>query len=996
MVDRRVLTRGLALALGFAALVVGPRAGFALDPRIRLADYNRRVFTVADGLPHAQVVAIAQTPDGFLWLGSPSGLTRFDGVSFTPANQPNAALVRSTSVWKLLADRQGTLWMVAAVETGLARLRAGRVELVSTEVAGQRQGIRSIREDPSGTLWFAGSGGLTQRRGETWTKHTQPDGQPLGPAFALCVAPDGSLWLVSDSAGVQHLRDGRVVPIPGQEKLPRVGISTMVVDSTGVLWIGTSAAGLIRFEGGVARTFTTRDGLASDTVRSLHADREGSLWIGTAAGLNRLRDGRFESLTRRDGLADDLIGPFMEDREGNLWVGSGGGLIRLNEGKFSRLPLPPELTQVAPTTALQTQDGAVWVGSGQHLLRYQGVGWTRPGPPGGVCVEQIRVLEQDRTGALWIGGDKGARGRANLCRLDGDRTVDFTSAQGLPDKESIRSLFEDGNGTLWAGSSRLYRVTGDRVEAIPHPPEDNGDFFSLRGDRDGGLWAATTEVLLHRTAGGVWQRFTTPGEVPVFFSVNAAASGKGSRAVWAGMQRGLGRVRDGRLTPFRSDNGFVDDPVFQILEDRQRDLWLCTPRAIIRISRSEIDRTSAGDTWSARYTRFVDEDGMAGYTCGTVGSAASFVAHDGALWFLGRQGLLSIDPAKVSANRVLPTAVVDRISLDTRAADPASSPVAPPGRGDVRVDYTAASLAAAGRVRFRYRLEPHDPDWIEAEDRRSAFYTNLAPGPYRFSVRAGTDDGAWHPSAAAITFTLSPHFHQRLSFRLLLAALLAALVWAIHRLRIRQINLRHTLLLAERGRIARDFHDVLAQGFTGISIQIEAALDKLQSAPDKARKNLDSARLLARMSLAEAHEVVWNLRMTALDAGGLPGALARLGEQIDIAHPVTVTTFGAVRPVPSSHEVCLLRIGQEALTNAFRHARASRIEFELRYEDRGISLRYHDDGVGFDPEALAHAQGHFGLLGMRERAVALGGSMTINSRAGEGTEIMVRLPLDDS
>jgi signal transduction histidine kinase len=368
--------------------------------------------------------------------------------------------------------------------------------------------------------------------------------------------------------------------------------------------------------------------------------------------------------------------------------------------------------------------------------------------------------------------------------------------------------------------------------------------------------------------------------------------------------------------------------------------------------------------------------------------------NDGKLWFATIKGVATVDADHLAVNSIPPPLVIEQVRVDDQAAPlNASMKVA---AGSTRFDfyYTAPSFIAPENVRFKYRLEGFDRDWIDGGNRRVAYYTNLRPGNYRFRVMAANSDGVWNEQGAALDFYLEPRFYQTYWFYALVLLLLGVIGWQLYRLRVRRISSQFGAVLAERNRIAREIHDNLAQDILGISVQLELVARLLPAAAEVAKPHLDRARILVRNSMAEARRYVWDLRSQDLEQKDLPTALNDTARRLtrDSEVQVQVQVTGTFRPVPASIENNLLRIAQEAINNSVKHAGAERIMIDLHFETDALQLRVQDDGRGFDP-ASENRDGHFGLVGMRERAREIKGDLRIQSEPGSGTQVIVNVPL---
>jgi signal transduction histidine kinase len=380
--------------------------------------------------------------------------------------------------------------------------------------------------------------------------------------------------------------------------------------------------------------------------------------------------------------------------------------------------------------------------------------------------------------------------------------------------------------------------------------------------------------------------------------------------------------------------------------------------------------------------------------CSGGGHPSGWKGSDGKLWFSTIKGVAMIDPEKIKINEQPPPVALELVRVDDQLVDPGQGIELSPGKTRFEFSYAGLSFIAPEKVRFRYKLEGFDKDWVEGGSRRIAYYTNLRPGKYRFWVTASNNDGVWNQTGASFDLYLKPHFYQTYWFYVACVLGVALLTWQFYRLRVRQVESRFGAVLAERNRIAREIHDNLAQEMLGISVQLELVTRMMAVSSETARTHLDRARVLVRNSIAEARRYVWDLRSQALEKNDLPTALNEAARRLTAETSVQaqVQVSGTFRPLNSSLEDNLLRIGQEAINNAVKHAQAERILINLNFDAKNVQLSIRDDGHGFD--ALAQkTEGRFGLVGMRERAEQIGGRLSIRSENGSGTVVIVDVPI---
>jgi signal transduction histidine kinase/ligand-binding sensor domain-containing protein len=984
------VTRLKAPPIFAAVLALGSvPPGEALDPARAMTQYSHVVWQEKNGLPSDMVGAVLQTRDGYLWFGTLNGLARFDGVRFTSFDPLRAQAPFLHRIYSLYEGHDGALW--AGSRGGLTRYKDGRFESFPMPDGFRQTGIRTIAEDGAGTLWARTLRDLfrlqdgrlemvsTDARslevgGDGAVRITTQDGlgriergrivlgqrAPTVPGeavpFALVAAvlsdDDGTTW-VGAPWGLGRLgADGHWIVFTGASGLPSTGVTALLRDRHGTLWVGTTR-GLARFKGGQPAAEVHE--LMGHRVLTIYEDREGSLWVGTDTdGVHQLRDGLFTPLTTQDGLSDDLVMPILEARDGAVWIGTARGLNRLRAGR------------------LQTF-----------------------GAREGLSDEGVFSLAEDATGRVWVGGERGP-----LTWFDGARFRPF-AVPGLPASLGrVTALFAGTDGTLWVGTDvdGLYRVAGGAATHYTRATGLSDEHVSTVHERpDGSVWIATDQGIT------VWRQ----GQLRVYGlqdglpSPQVRAFHEAGESLWIGTYGGgLCRFRDGRFEVLPAAAGLPDSVVYQILEDGRGDLWMTSNRGIIRVARPDLERAMDGREGSP-FTLHDIGDGLKSSTCVGNFQPAGWKARDGRLWFPTRRGAVWVDGTRAPPAQVPPRPLVERVLLDGRPQSPAGPAVAPPGRGDLTVEYTAPSFRNPAALRFRYRLDGLDADWQDAQERRTAHYTNVPPGRYVFRVAAVTPQGVASAGEARLDVEMEPHFYQTAWFYSLglLAAALAA--GGLYTLKLRQVRGAFGAVLAERSRIAREMHDSLDQGFTAISLQLDVCtriVDGTTPTRGPLRQRLDLAKDLLEYARSEARRSISDLRSEALETGDLVTALGRVAEQFSLGSDlrVGVSVQGRARPLPGAVENNLLRICQEAVANAVRHGQARDVAIGLSFEPEAVRLTVKDAGCGFDTRvAASEREGHFGLMGIRERVKKLGGRLLLESEPGRGTAVLVEIPVGE-
>ena len=987
------VSRGRAIARGVWRILFGilcccmvVSSASALDPMRTIAQMRHSRWTLGDGAP-GNIRAIVQGRDGYLWLGTATGLYRFDGIVFeriVPVDQDH---YRSPQVTALLAARNGDLW-VGYDFGGISVVRGG--VLKDANPWAPTGGVNSIVEGQDCAIWVAsdamGKLVLSRLLAGKWTVFGPERGVPTSEMGDILATPRG-IYL-SLVPRLLRLR-------PGGARFEDTGVaiaerSSLAQDRRGGLWRRTAAR--IQPIGQDARAFPIGRTTTPYVVERAIFDHDGNLWItGQDAGLSRIAaaasqrpavPGSVELFTEKQGLTAALTTAVLEDREGNIWVGTESGLDRFS---------PSNIVQPARTEAIVS--GFVGSVSSRNLF-VAGLSGVyridRSGVP-------VLVFREPDIGVL-CGDDR----RLLVIGMQGKYLLDLDAMGNLAKSTPVSgplslSCTMDTAGVFRTGIDRLYRLVGYRLQPVPVPPgTPGGSIHRVRSDGSGA-------VVFGRIGQGVL-RLRDEVETLLWRSKDQVT---GRTATWVPSRggllvvgdQGLARYDGRRLASLRDRTYPFLAGLTGLVQTADGSTWVIGADGIIRMSTVSLDQAFAHPGRPIVHERFgYQEDFRARSNMVEANDIGQDAA--GRLWFATNKGLAMIDPGKLSRNRLPPTVRIRSLDAGGAAQTPAARPIAfPAGTNHVRIRYTALSLTNATANRFRYRMEGVDRDWIDAGVARETLYTNLGPGTYRFRVIAANNDGVWNRAGAALTFTIAPHFYQTYAFAALCIAVVGVLLWLLYRRRLRAIadrtRGRFEAQLAERERIARELHDTLLQGFHGLMLRFQSVVELLPRG-DRARATLEEALERADDVLIDGRDRVRFLRETMAPVA-LPALLTAIAKDI-VPPPLawTVETDGVLRPVcaPVADEIA--QIVREALANAVRHAAADRLVVGIRSSADKLVVTVSDDGIGLprDIRETGQRSGHYGLIGMRERAVALGGTLAVHaaSESGAGTVIKITIP----
>lgn len=997
---KRELSMRMFLVLFCAALAV-PSAS-ALDPERRISQYAHTAWRVRDGIFAGAPIAITQTTDGYIWIGTHSGLLRFDGVRFVPFTPPAGKRLPNPAVHSLVSARDGSLWIGTA--SGLAQWKNG--ELINfPETTGR---VDSIYEDRDGTIWMGRTrrtdlGGICKVAASIVTCYGAKDRAPSS-AHLLIADNLGYLW-IGYTTGLLRWKPGSstLYELPGlKSSIGLHGVGGIALARDGSVWAGVSqpghGLGLEELVNGSWKTLITPafDSSTLD-VNGLLLDRHDALWIATeGAGIYRVHDGKVDHFRGVDGLSSDSASSFFEDREGNLWVATPDGIDCFRDIPVVDFSVREGLNADKVNSILAAHDGTVWIGNRGALDYVRGgvVGSIRRKE--GLVGQDVTSLFEDHTGLLWVGIDNG------LFRYERGRFTPVQRAEGGL-IGIVVAMAEDENNQIWAAAIRnphgppakLGRIRDDMF--VEEVLDKTHSVFAMTGDPQGGLWLGFSRGGLGRYRNGQLQIFPL-GENVGIDQVLGSADG----SVLASTNEGLFEWRGENRYTLNEQSGLPCKRVYAMVRDKYSNLWLYAQCGLIEIKDEELQRWRQHPEAKVKCDLFDAYDGAQPYLPAFRPVATR--SSDGRLWFANESVVQMVDPNRLGGNSLPPPVHIEGVIADRKEYSPGDNLRLPALTRDLEIDYTALSFVVPQKVRFRYKLEGYDRDWQDPKTRRQAFYSNLRPKSYRFRVMAANNAGVWNEHGATLEFAIMPAFYQTGWFIALCAVSTLLLVYLLYRLRVRQLAMQFAIGLeervSERTRIARELHDTLLQNFQGLLPRLQAVLYMLPERPTEARKTLEAAVDKASEAVTEGRDAVKGLRLSTVEKNDLGVVVRTLGEELaaaTVGQP-SPTFEVAVEGTPRNlHPILrdeVYRLAAEALQNAFRHAQARKIEVEIRYGEKEFRLQVRDDGRGIDPSVLSGngREGHYGLHGMHERAKIVGGKLKVWSELQSGTEVELSIP----
>jgi signal transduction histidine kinase/ligand-binding sensor domain-containing protein len=939
------------------------------------------------GLPPGDVFAITQDSDGYLWLGTPTGLFRFDGLRFTAwqGTDPAAALPAGP-VHALVGPPDGGLWVGFGGGGGVVRLQRGEIVRHLPE-DGAPPGVTDMVQDRQGTIWVATRRGLYQFRDGRWALLGQDVG--LGPAevFSLHEDRGGRLWLAT-ARGVYRLAGSRFELVDSSA----TNVQSLISDRAGAIWVTDPNIMIARLGSPATLAYAPDIRLPTGAWRLLH-DSAGQLWAATfGGGLMRIANPLeprpvIEHVEYEHRLAGSPRALF-EDRDGNIWVGMRGGLLRLSETSFASLePLEGRTNEGVRTTAVG-KDGSVWVATGHALNRFSGADRTAYG------LSQTMALHTDRHGVLWVSAARQI-GRWSDGRLIPEPVPEAVRAS------RVMAMATDARDTMWLCTSLRGTLAWNGSTVTPFDG-DTGTATracqSIHVDTQDRVWVGFLSGGAAVRDKGMVQRFSV--EHGLSAGTVLAILEDRSGTIWLSTSTGVSRYGNGRFTSVTATNAPVADLVPVLVEDDDGYIWVGvnSGAGILRFHPSEVDKVAGNPSHQIEYALYDESDGMQQGSQTWQSGVGGVRGGDGQLWVATGLGMTVIDPRRLPTVRRPAPPQIEEITADGRRLPPTRDLELPAGTSTLRIDYGTVSLSSASKVRFRYMLDGVDDQWVYAGRRREATYGNVAPGAYRFRVST-TVDGRW-TEAGLWAFSVAPPFHRTPRFAAFAVLGLTVSIASAWWLRLRAVRQQYALVFAERARLSREIHDTLLQSLAAIGMELEAIASQLEPTHAPARDGLRRLRRQVGHCLRDARESILELRRnTVLKPRDLIALLRALADNTATSKAVTVTFSSTGRPRQAGDEVDvqLFRIAQEAVNNAIRHGHAKQVTISLAYEPGQVLLTVADDGCGFTPpdeQDPAHAVGeHLGLLTMRERAARVRGRVEIRSQTGSGTTVEATVPL---
>ncbi len=755
---------------------------FSLSPSRQLTQFIHDTWSVQEGLPPGMITSLCQSNNGYLWIGSFGGLVRYDGVTFRVYDRSESLLKSSDKIFATAATKDGGIYF--ATTSGLFHYKNGIIHSVQMKNIRSQEQINKLYSDKKGNLWIGTSWGLLLKENSQLKRIHNAQQMPRGFRYSLSESTDGTMY-IGTPEGVYTYRNGFISTFSTQNFQGLV--TAITVDKQNTVWIGTNS-GLGRVSKSSELVITSADGLVGDVVQTLFTDSDGNVWIGTNQGLSRASSTGIISSAPATMFPADAILSIFEDIEKNLWIGTfSNGLHRLRDGTFTTLSTKEGLSDDFTRSIIQTSDGSLWIGASNGLNQYKNGSISFFSFKDGLIGNEVNALCEDKSGNLWIGGAPGY-----LTRY---RNGIFTGVPISPETspDPVYSIFEDNKGVLWIGSDNgvLLYSNGNITRLGEKQGLLRGLYTNISQDDKGNIWLIAYGGGVIRYTNGKIKTFTNKNGLPTPHIKSIYHNGSGE--ILLGTDgKGLLRLKnDGSIQSITKSAGLPHEDIYHIESDGLKKLWFSTGKGIFSCTESDIDNVFSGKSTKLSAITYGTRDGMIAIECNSGFFPAGWRTHDGTLCFPTVKGIAFVNPQKGVKNKLAPNVLVENISVNDSIYENNGTPFSfAAGSDRISITFTALSLIAPEKVRFKYMLEGMDETWIDYGNKRTAYFTNLSPGKYTFKVIACNNDGVWNNTGSSVSFEIAPELWQTIWFRVIMVAALLAFLYFLYVLRVRALQKR--------------------------------------------------------------------------------------------------------------------------------------------------------------------------------------------------------------
>jgi ligand-binding sensor domain-containing protein/signal transduction histidine kinase len=988
----------------------------ALDPGRAVTQYKIDTWNDETGLPQNSIRALLQTSDGYLWIGTEEGLTRFDGVRFTTFDEDNTPEITNNYILSLFEDNEKNLWI--GTRDGLLAFKNGTFKRYAEKEGLLYPVVYCISEDSSRNLWFGtDGGGLYLFKDNTFIRYTEKNGLPNNTITDIYCDSAGTLWIGTIS-GLCHFKNNKFTNYTQNDALSNGRVNGICEDSKNRIWIGCEK-GVCKWEG--CKITIIPMGIDSPNpikINAIFEDKDKNIWIGTTAqGIFRYRNGEFSNLSKRNGLSDDAIYSIEEDREGSLWVGTVyGGLNCIKDGRFKTFGQKEGLSDDIVFAIHEDRNSDIWIGTNNGLNRIKNKQLTHFTIANGLTHNAVNVVCEDSNGFLWAGTDDGVN-QLRILQSNIFKVNEFVRG------DSILGMFVDSYDNLWVGTVRgLVKIKGQNEEWFTKKDGLGANVINfIYEDKSNHLWISTFRGGLTTYKDGKFTVYTKKNGL-VNNSINCIYQ-DGEGVLWIGTINGLSRFKEGRFTNYTKKQGLFNNNIYQILEDKKENLWMSCNKGIFRVGKKALNDYADGKIKRIRSISYGKDDGMRSSECNGGLQYAGCKTKDGKLWFATTKGAVIIDPENIPINQVPPPVFIEEVLLDGVSTDINKEIILTPGIKRIELHYTALSFLNPKKVKFKYILEGYEEQWLDAETQRVACYTNLDPGEYRFKVIACNNDGIWNEKGSSIAFVVIPPFWLTWWFRALLVLFFLFLIVIVLSWRIKQA--KRKIAIQERNKQLvmvqkMELLGILASGAVHdlknlLAIIIGYSKIAVQHADQKDEKikPIENIKSTALTAVQVVKQILAFTRQTydKTIVVNLPDLLEDVLEILKVTTPAEVKILWEapkeevrlyISPTKFQQAVmnlCLNAVqampGEGKLNIRLYKAKDRENQVILEVSDTGIGIEKGNLGKIFDPLFTTKEPGKgtgLGLFVVKQIVDEYKGKIEVRSKPGEGTTFKISFP----
>jgi signal transduction histidine kinase/ligand-binding sensor domain-containing protein/DNA-binding response OmpR family regulator len=760
----------------------------------RLSQYVSQTWNIENGLPQNSITAIEQDKDGYIWLGSRTGLIRFDGVDFTVFNSINTLEFIGDDVRTLKTDRNGNLW-IGFHEGGLVEYANGKFKLFTTKDGLSNNSVLKIYEDHEGNLWIGTGGGVSEYKNGRFKVFDTTNGLSNNHVRSITEDSDGAVWVGTNGGYLNRIKDGKVKIFDNTDGY--IGDYTMasLTDKNGNLWFSAGGIGLIEYSQNKFKVYNQQDGLNSNMVRSLAQDEKGDIWIGTEDGLTKYSSGRFYACNDDKGIDHNAVSSIFEDNERDIWVATeGGGITKYRDGIVTAFTTKEGLSHNNVNSVYNDGENNLWLCTNKGISLFKDGTFQHLNKKESLANYITLSITGNRKDGLWVGTNG-----SGIFHIKDGKVINYKKKDGLT-CNTIWSLIEDKKGTLWIGTdgSGLMKFENGRFEKFGLKYGFTGDFVScIYEDHNNNIWVGT------RDGAGLYEirnkKVTSVYTIKDGLSSNDvwAVCEDNKNNLWMATSEGLNKLENNRFYSYSKNDGLPTNLIYSVVNGDHGNIWMSSNIGLLSISKKSVEQFDQGKITSLPVMVYGTEDGMQSTECSN-GFPSAAKANDGEIWFPTMKGAALVNTKYPIQNEKTPVVKIEKFAANGKTYNNLNSKISvKPGTGEFQFYYTALSFAAIEKIKFKYRLEGYDTNWINGGKRREAFYTNMPPGKYKFDVIASNNDGVWNYKGASVAFILKPHFYETYWFYGLILMFVILIIYTIIRIRVNRIR-RHEKLLEQK------------------------------------------------------------------------------------------------------------------------------------------------------------------------------------------------------